>query len=380
MLKLHFDMNNYFASIEMLDKPELKNIPMVVCGDPKIRHGIVLSRNDLAKKLGIIAGESINSAHKKCPSLKLIIADYEKYLNFTKKARLIYQKYTDKVYPYGMDECWLEVDLDYNDAYKLALKIMNEIKDNLNLKVSSGISYNFIFAKLASDQKKMEPFVISEDNFKSIAWSMPAFNLLFVGSKTRTKLKNMGILTIGDLANYDELKIKSSLGKNGVMIQEFAKGNDTLFTPYLLNDEEIKSMGSSITLPKDINFYEDACDFLYVICHVLRKRLIKHQYKAQVVNLIIKDHNFIKYSKQKKLVHPSDDTKEIYLTVINLLNECFDFSTTIRSIGIRLSELVQSNYEQISLNIFDEDDLLERKIQALENKYGEISLNFNRGR
>lgn len=301
---LHFDMNNYFTSVELLDRRDIIDLPVCVSGDMKLRHGIVLSKNEIAKKRGIITGMSLKSALLKCPDLIIINPNYSKYLYYTRLSRKIYYSYADKVYPYGLDEAFLDITNtvgNFDEGKKLALKIKKEIKQKLNLEVSVGISFNYVFAKLASDKKAKDIFCIDKENYINITKNIPCFELLFVGSKMRKKLKDNNILTIDDLRNTDIEIVKSKFGKNGETIRSFAYGEDDVFYNNLINDK-IKSLSNTITPPKNISYKKDCFLFIYLLSCFLSKRLTSHKLEAKGVSLKIKFFDFTSKSVQKKFL------------------------------------------------------------------------------
>jgi DNA polymerase-4 len=186
---LHSDLNNFYASVECLYNPDIRNKPVAVCGSQSTRHGIVLAKNYIAKKYNIKTGEPIWEAKKKCPNLVIVRPNYILYLKFSKLAIDIYKRYTDLIEPFGIDECWLDVTNSvrlFGDGVDIAYKIKEEIKEELGVTASVGVSYNKIFAKLGSDMKKPDAVTeITEENFKDIVWPLPVNNLMYVGHSTK---------------------------------------------------------------------------------------------------------------------------------------------------------------------------------------------------
>ena len=216
---LHCDCNSFYASVEMAEHPEYKNIPLAVCGSTEDRHGIVLAKNEVAKKYNIQTAETVYSALKKCPTLKIVEPHHEKYLKYSRLVNEIYHKYTDKVEPFGIDESWLDVTKSqklFGSGMEIAEKIRQEVKSTLNITISVGVSFNKVFAKLGSDYKKPDAITeISKSNYKEIVYPMPASSLLFVGKRTETALRELDIFTIGDLAKFDKNILIAKLGKMG---------------------------------------------------------------------------------------------------------------------------------------------------------------------
>lgn len=366
-MRLHCDMNNYFASVEMINHPEYREIPMAVCGDPSTRHGIILAKNYIAKNMGVMTGESIYSAAMKIPSLKLVYADYRKYIYYAKLARNIYSEYSDDIVPYGLDEAWIdlpELSNNYDEAYKVAHTIKERVKSELKLTASVGVSFNYIFSKLASDMKKPDAItVLRKADLYTTIWNMPAFDLLFVGPATRKKLQNNHILTIGDIAQSDPVYLRSILGKVGINLWMFANGNDSSFNPKVSESEPFKSIGNTITLPKDSNKVSDIYTMLYSISDAVAARLKKHKIKTRCINLNLKYNDFHVINRQTSLSMYTDDTDMIFMNAKLLFDNNFNTQYLIRSIGIQVKEFDYGKFEQLSL--FPVENEIPHDIQAL---------------
>ena len=211
---LHRDLNNFYASVECVYRPEWKNVPLAVCGDPEARHGIVLAKNEKAKRMGVKTGEAIWQARQKCPDLQLTAPDFKKYMRFAKMMREIYDDYTDFIEPFGLDEAWLDVTGHHSSGEEIAQQLRQRAKDELGLTVSVGVSFNKVFAKLGSDYKKPDATtVISRENFKEIIYPLPVSDLLYVGKSAGEALARFNIKTIGDLAAADPQALEKKLGK-----------------------------------------------------------------------------------------------------------------------------------------------------------------------
>ena len=208
---LHCDLNNFFASVEMLSRPELRNVPMAVSGDPNRRHGIILAKNQIARKYGIYTPETVYSALKKCPNLVLVRPHYDQYKKYSVLVNEIYKKYTDRVEKFSIDESFLDVTESigiFGSPYEIAYKIKEEIKEKYNLTISVGVSFNKSLAKLGSDLKKPDAItVLDYYSYKEKIYNLPVSALLYVGKNTTEKLKKMGIKTIGDLATCNKYRI-----------------------------------------------------------------------------------------------------------------------------------------------------------------------------
>jgi len=362
------DMNNYYASVECLYNNNLRNVPMAVCGDPAMRHGIILAKNDIAKKGGIITGESIYSAKQKVPNLTTVMADYPKYVKFAKMSRELYSQYSSEVIPFGLDEAWIDltgrVDSIATGA-RMANDIRERVKSEMGLTVSVGVSYNYIFSKLASDMKKPDATtVLSKSDLQTVIWKLPAFELLFVGKVTRKKLMEAGILTIGDLARSDLRAIKRLLGKNGETLWMFANGDDRCFDPRTPQNDPFKSIGNTITMPYDLQNELDILTMLYVLSKTVSSRLKKHSLKASCISILLKYSDFKVINRQLTVNIPIDSEHDIYIHAKRLFMSNFD-KRAVRSVGVSVTRLYNNKYEQLTL--FDKKDVIIDEIVEIES-------------
>jgi len=340
---LHSDMNNCYASIELLHRPELRGKPLAVGGDPEARHGIVLAKDQLAKKAGVQTGMALWQARQVCPDIVFVPPRMDLYLRFSRLAHEIYADYTDLQEAFGVDESWLDVTDSCSlkgDGFQIATQISNRIKYELGITVSIGVSWNKIFAKLGSDYKKPDAItVISKENYKDIVWKLPASDLLYVGRSTEKKLKTLGIQTIGQLAQADTKMLQSIFGKMGLVLKLFANGEDQ--TP--VNKENvhapIKSIGNSTTTPRDLTTYEDVAIITYVLSESVSARLRDNNFICNVVEISVRDNELHSFTRQKKLQNPTDITNEIATAALELFRANYKWDKPIRSIGVRASDL-----------------------------------------
>ena len=375
-LILHCDMNNYYASVEEKYNPSLRKVPFAVCGDPEMRHSIVMSKNAAAKKAGVITGLSFFQARKLCPNLGYVKADYQKYLRETKLAREIYMKYTDTVIPYGMDEAWIDLTgcaASMGEAAQIADVIRIEIKYSLELSASVGVSDNLIFAKLGSDYKKPDATtVVTRDNYRQVIWPLPASDLLFVGKERRHRLSSIGIDTIGDIANSKPAALIDLLGKVGHDLWQFSHGNDRGFTP---DNGKIGSVGNTITPPEDLHTNDEASAIMYLLANSVCARLKRHRLKANCVSVCMKDGRFNTTIRQRKLSHPSDGVAFIFNQAYDLFTRHYPWDYPLRSLGLRVDGL--DAFEQLSL--IDDDCCevcvdIDGRVRKLTDRFGELKV------
>ena len=273
---LHSDLNNFYASVECLNKPELKNKPVVVGGSQQDRHGVVLAKNQTAKLLGIKTGMTIQQAKAICPNLIFFLPNFQKYVSYSKRVKNIYKKFTDKLESFGIDECWLDITNSiklFGSPIEIAKKIQESVFLETGLTVSIGISYNKAFSKLGSDLKKPNGItIITPENYQNLVWPRPIQDLLGVGKQTALKLNQMGIHTIGELAKTNIDLLKNKLGKNGVFLHQKANGNDS---DCVECNNICKSIGNSLTYYKDIKTFEEAKSLLILLAESVAARLIE---------------------------------------------------------------------------------------------------------
>ena len=375
----HIDQNCYFASVEMISRPELRNVPMAVAGDAKVRHGIILAKNEPAKKYGIKTAEAIWQAQAKCPDLVLVDAHHEKYEFYSKKLREMYSEYTDRVEPFGLDECWLDMTgivKDYQEAEEIALEIRHRVKEEFKLTCSVGISFNKVFAKLGSDYKKPDATtVFTDENWKEKIWPLPVSDLLFVGRHTADKLSKINVKTIGDLAKTDSEYINRYLGKAGIALWEYANGLDDSPVAESGYKRIPKSVGNSTTTAEDMTSDRQIERTLHMLSESVAERLRKHGLKGTVVQITVRDRDLGIYEKQGILFKATDNAGEIYSAAKKLFKDSYDWNKGVRSIGVRCTKLVRSDSgEQLSLfaeaRKSERDDRLNKAIDDINRRYG----------
>lgn len=377
----HIDQNCYFASVEMISHPEYRNVPMAVVGNQEARHGIVLAKNELAKKYGIKTAEAIWQAKAKCPDLVLAPAHHEKYEFYSMKLREMYYEYTDRVEPFGLDECWLDMSdacESYEEAAQIADSIRQRVKDSFNLTCSVGISFNKIFAKLGSDYKKPDATtVFSDEDWKEKIWPLPADDLLFVGRSTMGRLRKINVRTIGDLAGTDQAYLARYLGKAGDVLWRYANGLDDSPVAEAGHKREIKSVGNSTTTATDMTSNSAVYRTLHMLSESVASRLRKHGLKGTVIQIEIRDRDLVRCEKQKILFEPTDNAGTIYQAAKELFTESWDWHKGIRSIGVRCSKVIPAGMgTQMSFFMSEET---RRKTSKLDKVIDDINRRYGKG-
>lgn len=361
---LHSDLNSFYASVEMVLNPSLRGKAVAVCGSTEDRHGIVLAKSELAKKAGVKTGMVNWEAKKMCPGLIILSPKFENYLKYSKATRDIYLRYTDQVEPYGLDECWLDVTGSrtlFGDGLSIAERIRKEVKDELGITVSIGVSYNKVFAKLGSDMKKPDATTqISRENYKKKVWPLPACELLYVGRSTQAKLARCGIYTIGDIAKAPLQLLEGRLGKNGRMLSIFANGEEqsrVMKTDFV---SPIKSVGHGVTCREDLLNNEEAWRIMLHLSQDIGHRLRKHEMSAQGVQISVKNENLSCRQYQSPLLIPTQSPMVIALKARELFEYNFFWNANVRALTVCAINLVPNKAPR-QLMWFDDEKKYEKR-------------------
>ena len=380
---LHCDLNNFFASVSLLFNPTLRSVPVAVCGDKEQRHGIVLAKNEAAKRCGVKTAEAIFEARAKCPELVILPPMMDKYKEYSEKAHRIYEEYTDMIEPFGIDECWLDVTgsrLLFGSGEEIADKIRREIKQKLGITVSVGVSFNKVFAKLGSDMKKPDGItVISRENFREKIWRLPISDLLFVGRKTTDKLRSCGICTIGDAAVCSDEMLERLLGKNGLELKRYALGEDN--SPVSRQHEKAtpKSIGRSVTRQQDFKTPDEIWGMFLSLAREISDSLREQGLYAGGVQVHIRNAALSVKEFSRSYPDSFNGAKIIAERGMELLNEHFGFTEPLRSVGLRAINL-RGYQTAIQEDIFGDsekretEEKIESSIYELRKKFGSTSI------
>ena len=372
---LHVDCNKFYASVECLYRPEIRNKPVAVGGSTESRHGIILTKNEIASKYGLTVGEPLWKARQKCPDLVIVPPNYPLYLRFSKLCRMVYEDYSEFIEPFGLDESWLDVTGCGYDGEELAHIIRNRIKTELGITVSVGVSFNKIFAKLGSDYKKPDAVtVITKDNYKNIAWELPVGDLLFVGRSTEKRLRYYGINTIGDLANSDVEMLKKYLGKNGETLWLFANGKDVSRVRHKDETDPVKSVGNSTTTPRDLVDNDDVKTVMRVLCESVSTRLREQGFKGRTVMIWVRDTSLNSFTRQCRLSAPTNVSTEILNAAMKLFYQNYNWNSHIRSLGVSVSDFNSDFAEQYdflkTVENREKQEKIEETLDVLKRRFG----------
>lgn len=380
---LHSDLNCFYASVETMLDPKLRGKAVAVCGSTEDRHGIVLAKSESAKRAGVKTGMVNWEARQVCKNLIVVPPQYEQYLKYSKLTQSIYQRYTDLIEPFGMDECWLDVGgsrMVCGEPMTIAEEIRNATREELGLTVSIGVSYNKIFAKLGSDMKKPDAITeITVDNFKKKVWPLPASDLIYVGPATTRKLAGYGITTIGELAAADPAFLKRLLGVNGVALWTYANGADQSRVMHKDFVSPVKSIGHGITCVSDLLNEEEVWKVILELSQDVGHRLRVHGLAARTVQVGVRGNNLFGSQFQCKLPYKTQLPCEIAATAFRAFQEHYQWGTKVRAVTVRAIELVPKNQPE-QLNLFvdhsqrEKRERLEDAIEEIRDRFGKKAI------
>ena len=378
---LHVDVNNAFLSwtaIDMLkngSKIDIREIPAVIGGDESKRSGIVLAKSMKAKECGVKTAETIYQARMKCPGLRVFPSNFKIYRQYSNQLYQLLLEYTDKIERFSIDECFLDMThyLMNDTLLNKGKEINRRVKEELGFTVNVGVAHNKLLAKMASDFTKPDRVhTLFENEIQNKMWTLPVSELFMLGRRTVPKLHNMQIKTIGDLAKTNKRILQDKFGKHGVMMWEYANGIDNSEVKY--EKEKPKGIGNSVTLPEDISNIDKLEEILSALTEQVTYRLRKQNMLARVVNVQLRNKDFVDTSHQRKLSNATASTKEILEVAKELLEQMYRKGTRIRLVGVRVDDLTDKEEMQISLFSNEEknekQEKLDKTIDALKEKYG----------
>lgn len=387
---LHCDLNCFFASVELLGHPELRHLPVAVCGDPSSRHGIILAKNEPAKTFGVKTAETIWQAKKKCPELLLLPPHHRLYSEYSRTVNALYQTYTDRVEPFGVDESWLDVTdtlhLFGGDGVALADELRRRVREELGLTISVGVSYNKIFAKLGSDYKKPDATtLIRPQDMERMVWPLPVDYLLFVGRAARRALEPYGVKTIGDLARMEPEKLEALMGKQGRQLYLYANGLDTDPVALAGTYTPPKSVGNGLTFSHDLTTWAEVKSQVAGLADSVATGLRKDAMVCRTLQVTLRDPQFQDICRQRPMDAPTQLSQELSAAAITILKGCWQPGSPIRALTLTAQNLQPQEDAWEQMSFFGEDPTPRRQKEAalagamdsIRAKYGAKAIGFS---
>ncbi|MGV8981385.1 DNA polymerase Y family protein [Clostridium sp.] len=385
-LIFHIDVNSAFLSWSATDRlmqgenVDLRDIDSVIGGDEQSRRGVVLAKSMGAKKNGVVTGESLFNARKKCRDLVVVSPDFSLYERCSRSMMDIFCDYTPYVEKFSIDECFLDVT-SYNTSREAALLLASDIKDRikseLGFTVNIGMSDVKLLAKMASDFEKPDKIhTLFKNEIEKKLWKLSVGELFMVGKKTVPRLNNLNIFTIGDLAQYDASILKYHFKSSGLTMWNYANGIDKSEVKY--NKYELKGISNSTTLSDDVKSKNEAYKVLLTLVEHTATRLRNIKKCCYCISVTIRNQEFNDSSRSRTLNNATDLTQEILETVKKLFDELWK-GEPIRLLGVSLTNLCEDNFKQLS--IFDVSSAhdekkrsIDKTIDSLRQRYGETSV------
>lgn len=378
----HIDVNNAFLSwtaLDLLNKGyqyDIRDFYAAIGGDEKSRRGIVLAKSPKAKKCGVVTGEPLYMARKKCPAIRFYPPNYKWYQQNSNALFKLLSKYSPDIEVASIDECYLDygkVQKLYGDPYEFAKKIQKEILDTLGFTVNIGIANSKLCAKMASDfSKPYKIHTLYKHEIKEKMFPLPIDDLFGIGKQTSAKLHQLNIHTISDLAHADTAYLYKYFKNSAVKMVEWANGIDD--SEVISEQTERKGISNTTTLPRDMSHTDEIFPILHAISENVSLSLRKKHKYASVVAVIFKDKFFKSYTHQRKLDNPTCSTSEIFEVSKELFLEGWK-RDPIRLIGIRLDQLTDHVSYQASLfEDFEEkkeNEKLDFVVDEIKKKFGE---------
>ncbi len=376
---LHCDLNNFYASVEQKAHPEYDGMPLAVCGNPEVRHGIVLAKNMLAKAAGVQTGEAIWISRKKCPGIVFVPPHYDEYVRYSKEVFDIYTEFTDRVESFGLDECWLDVTGSLRlfgcDGKALADRIRETVKERTGLTISVGVSFTKVLAKLGSDLKKPDATVLlPRESYMDIIGDMFPSELIMIGKSTSAKLDKLGIRTIRALAAADRDMLRDHFGIIADRMSDAARGVEKEEVR-LYNDRRApKSVSHGTTTPRDMTTEEDVRIVVYALAELVAMRLRRYGFSAEGVGITVREAATLSHkSAQCTLPSPTSNAATIAENALALLPKLHTFPAPLRAVSVAATKLSDGSVTQLSLFDSERDEReekLEKSIDDIRGKYG----------
>ena len=376
---LHCDLNNFYASVEQKMHPEYDGMPLAVCGNPEVRHGIVLAKNMLAKAAGVATGEAIWISRKKCPGIVFVPPHYDEYVRYSKEVFGIYTEFTDRVESFGLDECWLDVTGSLRlfgcGGKELADRIRETVKARTGLTISVGVSFTKVLAKLGSDLKKPDATVVLDrEHYMEKIGSLPPSDLIMIGGSTAKKLEMLGIRTIRALAAADRGMLRDRFGIIADKISDAARGVENEEVRLYYDKRAPKSVSHGTTTPRDMTNKEDFSIVVYALAELVAMRLRRYGMSAEGVGLSVREAETLRHkSAQCTLPSSTSNASDIAKSALALLPKIHAFPAPLRAVTVAATRLTDGSVTQLSFFDAEKDereDRLDKSIDSIRTKYG----------
>lgn len=366
----HADCNNFFASCECLERPELRDVPMAVAGDPENRVGVVVAKNEIAKRAGVKTTDTVHQAQKKCPGIVFVPPRHHFYSEISKRVNAIYLEYTDRVEPASIDESYIDMtDVApalHMEPAALADELRRRVRDEIGITISVGVSFCKIFAKMGSDYKKPDATtVITKSNYRDLLWPLPVGDLYMAGKSAVATMEKHYIRTIGDLAQQSKESMHSLLGKHGDLLWRYANGIDEEAVRQYGDRPEIKSVSRGRTFKRDLVTEGEIKTAISVLADEVARALRKTNMKGEVVSVQIRRPDMVDTSRQTGLGHYTFLQLEIQEVAMGLIRDNWRIGAPIRALTVGVSKLVPKDQVVEQMSLFDFSQL-----SSAQEKYG----------
>ena len=375
----HCDANSFFASVEIANNPELANQPVAVSGNPATRTGIILTKNEYAKKFGVLTGEAIWQAKLKCPNLVCLAPHYKLYQEYSDKLRAIYEKYTDRVESFGIDECWLDVTDSlkfFGNKEFLANKIKEEVKESLGITISVGVSFGKLFAKLGSDLKKPDAVtVISHENFKELIYPLPITAIIGIGKRLELRFNKMGVTRLGDIVLLPDTILKKKFGIIGLDLKQKLLGNDFDIVKKCNDITPPKSVGNGTTTITDVYTRAEIKAVVGALCDEVASRLRAEGFNARNLSVTLKTAEFEHVHQTIRLAYNTCYANDFLNASMKIIDSCWKYNKAVRAIRICSYNLSNANKTQLCMFSNETNNYaFNTTLDEIRHKYGYFAL------
>lgn len=354
----HADCNNFFASCECLERPDLRLVPMAVAGDPERRKGIVVAKNELAKKAGVKTTDTVYQAQRKCPGIVILPPRHHFYSEISKRVNAIYLEYTNLVEPASIDESYIDMTSTVTalrtTPVALADELRRRMREEIGITISVGVSFCKVLAKMGSDYKKPDATtLITRENFKDLLWPLPVGELFMAGKAAVATMNKKYIRTIGDLAQQTPEAMHNLLGKHGDLLWRYANGIDDEPVHEYGTEREIKSVSRGRTFKRDLVTEGEIKTAITVLADEVARALRRHRLKGEVISIQIRRPDMVDISRQMKVGHHTYLQLEIQELAMELVRANWTIGAPIRAITVGVSKLDPADQVVEQVSLFD---------------------------